>query len=180
MKTHWILTIALLAGLIVSVTACSKTIMQKPAAVEQEPEPVAQVEPVTTAPEPQPIPQVETVDETGKAQARFLYDHVYFDFDSAALRPDNKALLALKAQWLNDNADVIAVLIEGHCDERGTEAYNLALGARRAQVVKAYLVGLGISSGKLATKSLGEERPLDQQHNEEAWAKNRRVSFVIN
>ena len=176
MKTCRILNIVLLAGLMLTVTACSKTIMQKPVPVEQEPAPVAQAEPAPPAPEP--VPQVYDTGE--KERALFLYDHIYFDFDSAVLKPDTRELLTLKAQWLQANPEVIAILIEGHCDERGANAYNMRLGALRAQAVKDYLVDEGITGNKLTTKSVGEERPLDARHNEEAWAKNRRVSFVIN
>ena len=180
MKPRRIVPIVLLAGLMFSVTACSKTIMQEPAPVAQEP--VAQVAPAPPAPEPapEPTPVPQAFDQSKNDRALFLYDHVYFDFDSAVLRPDTRQLLALKVQWLQNNPDVMSVFIEGYCDERGTEAYNLALGARRAQVVKNYLVQMGITSQKLISKGLGEENPLDTRHTEEAWAKNRRVSFVIN
>ncbi len=173
-----LITIVLLAGLMMTATACSKTVMQKPEPVEQEPEAAVQTVPAEAQPEPQPLPQ--TYDTSERDRALFLHEHVYFDFDSDVLRSDAKALLALKVQWLRENPDVIAVLIEGHCDERGSETYNLALGARRAQAVKAYLVDQGISTEQLNTTSLGETRPLDQRQLEEAWAKNRRVSFVIN
>ena len=73
----------------------------------------------------------------------------------------------------------VSVIIEGHCDERGTSEYNMALGDRRAQSAKSYLVDLGIGSRRLMTISYGEERPLDPSHNERAWAKNRRDQFVI-
>jgi peptidoglycan-associated lipoprotein len=167
----------LLAGLFILATACSKTIIQQPEPVEQEPEPAAQAEPV--APEPIPLPQQE-YDPSEKNRALFLHENVYFDYDSADLKWDSQQLLGLKAEWLQDNPDVIAVLIEGHCDERGTEAYNLALGERRARVVKAFLVEQGIAGEKLTTRSRGEKQPVDPRPVEEAWAKNRRVSFFIN
>jgi peptidoglycan-associated lipoprotein len=69
--------------------------------------------------------------------------------------------------------------VEGHCDERGTEAYNMALGERRAEAAKDYIVNLGIAPNRIGTISYGEERPVDPRHNEEAWAKNRRAHFVI-
>lgn len=167
----------LLAGLFILATACSKTIIQQPEPVEQEPETAAQAEPVT--PEPVPLPQQE-YDPSEKNRALFLHENVYFDYDSADLKGDSRQLLGLKAEWLQDNPDVIAVLVEGHCDERGTDAYNLALGERRAQAVKAFLVEQGIAGEKLTTRSRGEEQPLDPRPIEEAWAKNRRVSFFIN
>ena len=80
--------------------------------------------------------------------------------------------------WLNDNPDA-NIVIEGHCDDRGTNAYNLALGERRAESVKAFLADLGIESARMTTISYGEEKPLDLGQNEEAWAKNRRAEFVL-
>ncbi|MGD9331598.1 MAG: peptidoglycan-associated lipoprotein Pal [Desulfobacterales bacterium] len=109
---------------------------------------------------------------------QFLNEHIYFGFDSAALSAIAQATLKQKAAWLKAN-DGATVVIEGHCDERGTNEYNLALGERRAQSARAYLVDLGISSSRLSTISYGEERPLDTRHNEEAWAKNRRGQFKI-
>ncbi|GIX48368.1 MAG: peptidoglycan-associated lipoprotein [Candidatus Tectimicrobiota bacterium] len=108
----------------------------------------------------------------------FLHQDVHFAFDSFALSEEAKALLEKKAAWLAAHPHV-KVLIEGHCDERGTQAYNLALGERRANAVKQYLVALGIDPARLSTVSYGEERPLDPGHNEEAWAKNRRAHFVF-
>jgi peptidoglycan-associated lipoprotein len=112
------------------------------------------------------------------AKNRFLSEHVYFDFDNATLDYQAQELLKQKAMWLRDNPDANAV-IEGHCDERGTNAYNLALGERRAESTKAFLVNLGISGARLTTISYGEEKPLDMGQNEEAWAKNRRAAFVL-
>jgi peptidoglycan-associated lipoprotein len=112
------------------------------------------------------------------AKNRFLSENVYFDFDNATLDYQAQELLKQKAMWLRDNPDA-NVVIEGHCDERGTNAYNLALGERRAESAKAFLVDLGISDARLTTISYGEEKPLDMGHNEEAWAKNRRAAFVL-
>lgn len=163
----FILSILLLA-------ACSKTVMENEPVVEPEPEPVAQIEPATQEPEPQ-----AAIAAPDRRDA-FLNEHVYFDFDSDLLGPEAQTLLQIKAQWLNDNPGVVAVMIEGHCDERGTDAYNLALGARRADAVKRYLTDLGLNNLSIQTQSFGEEHPVDTEHNEEAWAKNRRASFVIN
>ena len=87
-------------------------------------------------------------------------------------------LLVLKSDWLRMNPDA-SVKIEGHCDERGTTAYNIALGDRRAQSAKAFFVDLGIQPAQLSTISYGEEQPIDTAQNEEAWTKNRRAHFVI-
>ncbi len=112
------------------------------------------------------------------AKNRFLSENVYFDFDNASLDYQAQELLKQKAMWLRDNPDA-NVVIEGHCDERGTNAYNLALGERRAESAKAFLVDLGVSDARLTTISYGEEKPLDMGQNEEAWAKNRRAAFVL-
>jgi peptidoglycan-associated lipoprotein len=88
-------------------------------------------------------------------------------------------ILRKKAQWLKENS-AVSVTIEGHCDNRGTNEYNLALGDRRAYSAKVFLIDLGIAETRLQTLSFGEERPLDPGETEEAWAKNRRAHFVIN
>ena len=102
---------------------------------------------------------------------------VFFDFDQWSIREDQKEVMAKNSQWLKSNPNV-KVRLEGHCDERGTSEYNLALGQKRAEGVKSFLEGMGISSQRMAPVSYGEERPLDPAHNEAAWTKNRRVDIV--
>jgi peptidoglycan-associated lipoprotein len=103
---------------------------------------------------------------------------INFDFDRYDLRPDMREILKGHAAWLKANPQS-SVEIEGHCDERGTSEYNLALGAKRAASVKRYLVDLGISPSTLSTISYGEELPLCREQNEACWAKNRRAHFVV-
>ena len=103
---------------------------------------------------------------------------IYFDFDSDDLRPDTRETLKANAAWLMDNPTVI-LDIEGHCDERGTNDYNMALGAKRAQAAMDYLITVGVAAGRLSTTSYGEEVPVCQEQTEECWAKNRRDRFVI-
>jgi peptidoglycan-associated lipoprotein len=103
---------------------------------------------------------------------------VHFAFDSYELDEQSRAVLQDSGNWLKDNAQA-KIEQEGHCDERGTVEYNLALGAKRARAAKEYLVTLGISAERLATISYGEELPLCTEHTEECWAKNRRVHFVV-
>jgi peptidoglycan-associated lipoprotein len=103
---------------------------------------------------------------------------VYFDFDKYDLRPDARETLKANATWLKANPTA-QVQIEGHCDERGTNEYNMALGYKRAQSVKDYLVTLGIGAERLTTISYGEELPVCREHNEGCWQKNRRAKFVI-
>lgn len=101
---------------------------------------------------------------------------IYFDYDSYALRPDALATLKTNAEVLAQAPNVM-IQIEGHCDERGTQEYNLALGERRALATRDYLMRLGISGDRMITISYGEEAPVDPGHNEAAWAKNRRCEF---
>jgi peptidoglycan-associated lipoprotein len=113
-----------------------------------------------------------------KGSDMVMQEDVFFEFDKSTLTPMAQDNLMRKAEWLRANSDA-NVTIEGHCDERGTPEYNLALGDRRAESTKAYLVDLGINASRLSTVSYGEERPLDPASNQEAWAKNRRGHFVI-
>ncbi len=103
---------------------------------------------------------------------------VFFDFDRYDLSADARGVLRNNAEWLKSNPSA-RVDIEGHCDERGTNEYNLALGAKRAQAAKDYLVSLGIAPARLTTTSYGEETPVCQAHSEDCWRQNRRARFVI-
>lgn len=103
---------------------------------------------------------------------------VRFAFDSFELDDEARAVLRDNAEWLKDNGRE-KVEVEGHCDERGTVEYNLALGAKRARAAKDYLATLGISSERLTTISYGEELPLCTEHNEDCWGRNRRAHFVV-
>lgn len=103
---------------------------------------------------------------------------IFYEFDRYDLRADARATLKANADWLKANPSA-RVEIEGHCDERGTNEYNLALGAKRAQAAKDYLVTLGIAAGRLSTISYGEEVPVCKEQTEECWQKNRRARFVI-
>ncbi|MBW2619641.1 MAG: peptidoglycan-associated lipoprotein Pal [Deltaproteobacteria bacterium] len=120
----------------------------------------------------------ELREELARKRMAFLNKMVHFDFDKYNIRPDAAGVLKNKAAWLKENPDV-SISIEGHCDERGTAQYNLALGERRATASKNFLVRLGVSASRMETISYGEERPLDPGNNEAAWAKNRRAQFVI-
>jgi len=116
--------------------------------------------------------------EARQAREEFVNELIHFAFDSSALDATAQDILKKKAAYLQAHPDV-KIVIEGHCDERGTIEYNLALGERRAQAARAFLENMGIASDRLAIISYGEERPLDLGHNEAAWAKNRRDQFVI-
>jgi peptidoglycan-associated lipoprotein len=101
---------------------------------------------------------------------------IFFEFDQYTLSTEARRTLADNADYLKENPQ-IKVLIEGHCDERGSDEYNLALGEKRAQAVKNYLVSLGVEPGRLSVISYGEELPLDPGRGEEAWSRNRRAEF---
>ena len=107
-----------------------------------------------------------------------VFEDIHFEFDRYNILARNEVVLSGIARWLDDN-ERVDVLIEGHCDERGTNEYNMALGEQRALAARRYLVGLGIAAERLSTISYGEERPLDPRSTEDAWGKNRRAHFVI-
>jgi len=124
-----------------------------------------------TEPEVPEQPTVTPITETA-------FQIVYFDFDKYNIRSDARNALEHNARVLRDNLNV-RVKIEGHCDERGTVEYNLALGERRAKSVKDYLINLGIDASRIETISFGKEQPADLGHNEEAWQNNRRAKFSL-
>ncbi len=118
--------------------------------------------------------------DSGKSATRssFVSEDIYFEYDSAALIPEARDVLKRKAEWLRSNPGV-SVIIEGHTDSRGTVAYNLALGERRAESAMSFLVDLGIPASGLTTISFGKEKPANPGQGETAWAVNRRVHFEI-
>jgi peptidoglycan-associated lipoprotein len=147
--------------------------------------------PESPAPEPparrsQPADALSRVEESEDILSRSLEDinaaspleDIYFEFDSADLTSRARSELESHATWLR-RYPTVTVLIEGHCDERGTVEYNLALGERRASAVYNYLLSLGVPARNLKSISYGKEFPLDPAHNEAAWARNRRCHFVI-
>jgi peptidoglycan-associated lipoprotein len=152
---------------------CSKEEPPPPTA-EAQPRPAAPPPP-PPAPAPTPLPGPSI---SQQAFQEFQNQDIYFDFDKYDLRTDARTTLDRKASFLNQNSSV-RVQVEGHCDERGTNEYNMALGERRANAAKQYLTTAGISAGRLSTISYGEERPLDPGHTEAAWARNRRAHFVV-
>jgi peptidoglycan-associated lipoprotein len=120
---------------------------------------------VEEPPEPEPLKSAD-------------FEKAYFDFDKYNIRPDARTALEYNAEVLKRYPDA-KMLIEGHCDERGTVEYNLALGERRAKAVMDYLANLGIDNTRMRTISYGKERPVDLGHNEVAWQKNRRAEFKV-
>ena len=118
------------------------------------------------------LPSPKEFSETGALR------DVHFDFDKYDVRAQDKPILDENATWLKSNANAL-VLIEGHCDERGTNEYNLALGERRAKATRDYLVSAGIDSSRITVISYGKERPLCNEHSEGCWAQNRRGHFLV-
>ena len=157
----------------------------EPARPPTPPPPLEEVRPPVPPPPPPVARVVPEDDERARreqafrdALAAFERELVHFDFDRSEIKEQFKDVLQRKAEFLKAYPNV-RVQIEGHCDERGTVQYNLALGDRRAASAKAFLTALGIDVNRLSTISYGEERPLDSGHNEEAWTKNRRARFVV-
>lgn len=136
------------------------------------------VKPVTEQPEVTPEEVAEPAVRSKDFEKDVNLDNVYFDFDRSNIREDDKPTLEENAQYLKENPN-LDILVEGHCDERGSVAYNLALGQRRATAVRNHYIKLGLGGGRIATISYGEERPLDSGHNEDAWAKNRRAETKV-
>lgn len=174
MKTSRILFTAVVLSL--ALGGCRKKPAPAPA---PEPAPA----PAATQPQPQPPAPPATDPNREREEAirrarEILERRVHFDFDDASIRPDARAILDEKIPVLRQYPDV-RILVEGHCDERGSNEYNLALGSRRAESIKRYLVDAGISADRIETISYGEERPLVAASNEEAWAQNRRGEFRI-
>lgn len=155
-----------------------------PPPVEPPPPPAEEPEeieaPTAPAPEDQtPSPlDGELVEAQRYAVEQGLLGHVYFDFDKYDLKPEARERLAKNAGFMKENAQ-FTFTIEGHCDERGTNAYNIALGDRRANAAKDYLVSLGVSANRLKTISYGEEQPICEASTESCWSRNRRAHFVI-
>jgi len=167
----WIfLALFLAIPVLLGTVSCAKKTVTK-----EEPEPV-----MAPAPPPPPPPVEDTAaKEFEMAKSDFLSRTIYFAFDKSNLDDMAQATLDKQAEFLKTYTDVY-ITIEGHCDERGTPEYNLALGERRAESAKSFLVDLGVEAYRISTVSYGEERPVCTEQTEECWAKNRRDNFVIN
>jgi len=183
MRMHRSLKAAAVLGAVLALAAGCK---KKPPTTTPEaaPPPPPSVEAPPPAPTTAPAPpatrgesdvmsqDLQTLNSKG-----YLKDG-FFDFDKADLRDDARTALAADAEWMKQYAS-IKVLVEGHCDERGTEEYNLSLGQKRASAVKDYLVSLGIEGSRVNTVSYGKARPFCTDHDENCWQQNRRGHFVI-
>ncbi|OLC12208.1 MAG: peptidoglycan-associated lipoprotein [Candidatus Rokubacteria bacterium 13_1_40CM_4_69_39] len=150
-----------------------------PAPAPSTPAPAAPVPSTPSTPAPAPAPAATTA---RPAPAEFAsipeLKDIHFDFDKYDIRPDAARTLDANAAWLKSNGNQL-LLIEGHCDERGTNEYNLALGERRAKSAMNYLVSQGVQASRITIISYGEERPLCTEHTETCWAQNRRDHFLV-
>jgi peptidoglycan-associated lipoprotein len=182
-KNLWLVLafVLILPALLFTVSCAKEEVVAAP-----EPEPQAEpAPPEQVEEEPPPGPTAEEIRAQEMERALmaakldFETNAIYFEFDSAALLPMSQQVLTEKADLLMTHPDISAT-VAGHCDERGTDAYNMALGQRRADAAKEFLVNLGVNANQLNTISYGEEQPADPASNEEAWSKNRRAEFSIN
>jgi peptidoglycan-associated lipoprotein len=164
-----VLVLLLVASLAALVVGCGgkKAVEPEPTTITEPPE----VEPPQEVQEP-------AIKEEPKEEPMPELNDVFYAFDKYNLTDESKRTLEQNSAELK-RASETTIIIEGHCDERGTKAYNLALGEKRAKAAKDYLVSLGVSGSRITTISYGKERPFDPGHNEAAWAKNRRAHFVI-
>lgn len=167
--TNTILKAGVAVCALATLAACASP--KPPPAPTPAPPPAAEPPP----PSPPPAPAPKPVGPVPGSEQDFVVnagDRVYFDFDQFAVRPEGRTVLDAQAAWLTRYPQVI-VRIEGNCDERGTREYNFALGARRAESIKDYLVSRGVSPARITTISYGKEKPIDAGAGEEAWAHNR-------
>ena len=178
MTKRYTLILFLAAGLAAGA-ACKKK-PPKTAPEATPPPPPAVEQPMPTPPAPPPPSKASGVmsEDLATINAKGYLRDAYFDLNKSELREDARTALAADAQWLKQYTSV-QVLVEGHCDERGTEEYNLSLGDRRASAVKEYLGSLGVEAGRVRTVSYGKDRPFCAEHDENCWQQNRRGHFVV-
>lgn len=196
----WLAIAPVMVSLVMLFTAsCAKKVVRTETQTQAQAQPQTQTRPVsTTQPEVRKAPDSPAKEAGQAGQAKrppeeyrqwaeaaareaaeraFLKEPIHFAFGSSLLSDEARQVLQGKAEYLRTNPD-ITVTVEGHCDDRGTNAYNIALGERRAESVKMFLVDLGIVTTRLNTASYGEERPIATGHDEASWARNRRAQFV--
>ena len=183
-KKVWLsISFVVILSVMFFTVSCAKKVVQN------EPEPMTQSE-VSKAPDRSAMEaeQAKRLQEdrlraeaaaSEAARMAFVNENILFSFDSSVLSDQAQQILNSKADYLRANSGV-TVTVEGHCDDRGTDTYNIALGDRRAESVKNFLVDLGITVNRLNTVSFGEERPIAIGQDEASWAKNRRAQFVVN
>jgi len=192
-KSIWIILALLLVipGLLFTASCGKKSLKADIETMKDKPKEAPAPPPQAPAQAPAPAPFVQKAPDSVKISAEELRarekaaaikvltnEDVYFNYDSAALNPAAQEILKKKVAYLEKYSD-LSITIEGHCDERGTNEYNLALGERRAESAKNFLVDIGLAASRFKTISFGEENPVATGNDEEAWAKNRRAHFVV-
>ena len=174
-------SIALLLTLAIGLGACGK---KPPVAAPPPPPPPPATTPAPPPPPPPPAPAPISEDEIfarkslDQLNAERPLGDAYFDYDKSDVRDDARGPLQNNADWLRRWAST-KITVEGHCDERGSSEYNIALGDRRAKAVQAYLVSLGIAADRIVTVSKGKEQPVCSDHAESCWQQNRRGHFIV-
>jgi peptidoglycan-associated lipoprotein len=168
------------AAALVSLAGCAK---KPPATTETSRPPESTASQETRVPAPkssQPVAHEPDVlsEDLQRLNARGYLQDAFFDYDKSDLREDARAVLAKDAEWLRKYPST-KLLVEGHCDERGTEEYNLALGDRRANATKEYLAAMGVSDARVQTVSFGKDKPFCSADNDQCWQENRRAHFLI-
>jgi len=181
-KKSFIITIFILCFGLIMIGCPKKTTVREEPSVTKEEAAKAEAERAKETKAKEQFEKSLVAEKTpgiaGEVFESSLLKDIHFDFDRYDLRPGDASILRENAALLKKYSNV-KVQIEGHCDERGTVEYNLALGERRANSAKDYLISLGISQARISTISYGKEKPLDPVHNEAAWAKNRRAHTVV-
>lgn len=178
MKIFYSVVITLFAvGLLLTSCAKKKPAETQPQAVTGEKEQTPETQPKKFTPEEE-TPTMSMEDSADYYNKQGVLKRIHFETDKAELLQESKEILKSNFNWLKAHPQ-FNVIIEGHCDERNTEDYNYALGERRANASKEYLIGLGIDLKRIKTVSYGEDRPIDPGHNEDAWQKNRRDEFTL-
>ena len=176
MTQHWLRSFLLLmlAGLVLAGCASTSETEQPPSTADTTEEDPIESPPVPPDPEPDyKVDDGELKYRGGPPISRTFY----FDYDRAVVMPADLSVLEKHAAYLNENRDA-SVVLEGHCDERGTREYNLALGENRSNAVRGFLISAGVSASQIETVSYGEERPVDPGHSDAAWARNRRAVLI--
>ena len=171
MKHFGVLFLVLMLAALMVLPACSK---KEAPPVEEDITPAEEVPP----PPPPPVEEEETAVIEEEDLEPLVLEDIYFDFDKYSIKGEFKGVLEANAELLLSRSDAVLV-IEGHCDERGTAEYNLALGEKRAKAVIDFYLAYGIDAGNLSMISYGEERPFEYGHDEAAWAMNRRAHMLI-
>ncbi len=176
MTQHWLRSffVMMLAGLVLAGCATSTPTTEPEVGTTPD-------EPAVTPPPPPPPPPPRDVNDANNPVIPGTMNPIsrtfYFDYDRAVIRPNDLSALEMHATFLNNNRDR-SIVLEGHCDERGTREYNLALGENRANSVRSFLTSAGVSARQIETVSYGEERPDDPGHSDAAWARNRRALII--